>query len=57
MLSFQVREIRSPCTRLCDYNRNLKLCSTCGRTKDQITRWLKMTEEERNIIMKGLSKT
>ena len=41
----------SPCIRVCILDPETGLCEGCGRTREEITRWFRMTEEERLRIM------
>ena len=44
----------TPCIAVCKIDRTTDLCTGCGRTKDEITRWSRMTDEERMGVMKRL---
>ena len=44
----------SPCIRVCTLDPETGLCEGCGRTRDEITRWYRITEEERQQIMAEL---
>ncbi len=46
--------VSSPCIRVCTLDAETGLCEGCGRTREEITRWYRMTEEERQQIMAGL---
>lgn len=46
--------METPCVQICALDRTTNICVGCGRTKDQITRWLSMTDEERKAIMQAL---
>lgn len=43
--------MRSPCTGHCGIN-NKQLCVGCGRTRDEITSWRTMSEEEQKETIK-----
>ena len=43
--------MRSPCTRHCSINEK-QLCVGCGRTREEITGWRAMTEEEQQETIK-----
>lgn len=43
--------VSSPCIRVCRLDPETGLCEGCGRTRDEITKWYRMTEEERQRIM------
>ncbi|WP_210485678.1 DUF1289 domain-containing protein [Microvirga antarctica] len=44
----------SPCTRVCILDPDTGLCEGCGRTSAEITRWFRMSEDERLAIMATL---
>ncbi|SLN37037.1 hypothetical protein PEL8287_01768 [Roseovarius litorisediminis] len=44
-------EIESPCVRICVVHPEARICTGCNRTTDEISRWSKMTPEERQEIM------
>ncbi|WP_414471661.1 DUF1289 domain-containing protein [Microvirga sp. M2] len=46
--------VSSPCIRVCSLDPETGLCEGCGRTREEITRWYRLTEEERQQIMAGL---
>ena len=50
----QMTRVSSPCIRVCTLDAETGLCEGCGRTREEITRWYRMTEEERQQIMAGL---
>jgi predicted Fe-S protein YdhL (DUF1289 family) len=43
--------IRSPCIRLCTLDPETRTCLGCGRTLDEIARWTRYSEAEREAIM------
>lgn len=45
--------IITPCIQICELSEK-QVCKGCGRTIDEIARWLDMTHEERAEIMKRL---
>ncbi|WP_120501973.1 DUF1289 domain-containing protein [Roseovarius sp. EL26] len=47
-------EIASPCVRICVVHPEARICTGCFRTTDEIARWSKMSNEERNEIMEAL---
>ncbi|MBB4039366.1 hypothetical protein GGR34_001008 [Microvirga flocculans] len=47
--------VSSPCIRVCTLDAETGLCEGCGRTREEITRWYRMTEEERQVIMAELT--
>jgi len=46
--------IVSPCTKVCTIDPRSGLCLGCGRTLDEIGRWMSLSESERNRIMTEL---
>ena len=42
----------SPCKKICELVNDI--CIGCGRTKEEISNWTKITHEERILIMKKL---
>jgi predicted Fe-S protein YdhL (DUF1289 family) len=44
----------SPCIRVCTLDPETGLCEGCGRTRDEIGRWFRLSEEERLKIMADL---
>ena len=46
--------MNSPCRRACALNTARTLCTGCGRTVEEITRWSRMTDEERQAVMNRL---
>lgn len=47
-------EIESPCVRICVIHPEARLCTGCLRSIDEITRWSKMSPEDRRAIMADL---
>ena len=47
----------SPCTKNCSLNTSTNICEGCGRTLDEIIEWTRMTDEEKQQVMKRLSET
>ncbi|MFD0857436.1 DUF1289 domain-containing protein [Roseovarius aquimarinus] len=47
-------EIDSPCIRVCVVHPEARICTGCLRSIDEITRWSKMTNDERAGIMAEL---
>ena len=45
--------IQTPCTKACQLDPD-GICVGCGRTIDEIVRWIEMTPEERKEIMMRL---
>ncbi len=47
-------EIESPCIQICVVHPAERICTGCYRTIDEITRWSRMTPDERRTIMNEL---
>jgi len=47
--------IETPCSRVCTLHPRLRLCIGCGRSVDEIARWVEMKPVERSEIMARLS--
>lgn len=47
-------EIESPCVKTCVIHPETRLCAGCLRSIDEITRWSKMTPDERRAVMAEL---
>ena len=47
-------EIESPCIKVCVVHPEARICTGCLRSIDEITRWSKMSAEERRAIMDAL---
>ena len=47
--------IASPCTKVCTIEPRSQLCRGCGRTLDEIARWMSLGESERQRIMSELA--
>jgi predicted Fe-S protein YdhL (DUF1289 family) len=46
--------IETPCTHVCVVHPTLKLCIGCGRSLDEIARWIDFDDAERARIMAEL---
>jgi predicted Fe-S protein YdhL (DUF1289 family) len=46
--------IESPCVKICTLDARASLCVGCGRTLDEIARWLTMAPVERARVMAEL---
>lgn len=44
-------DVESPCIGLCIFDEKTKLCFGCFRTPDEIRRWEKLTELQRQKII------
>jgi predicted Fe-S protein YdhL (DUF1289 family) len=47
--------ISSPCIKICALDPQVRTCTGCGRTLDEIARWGAMEESERLRIMESLA--
>ena len=47
-------EVESPCIRICVVHPEARICTGCLRSIDEISRWSRMTPEERREIMAAL---
>ncbi|MDA7426826.1 DUF1289 domain-containing protein [Primorskyibacter aestuariivivens] len=47
-------EIESPCVKICVVHPEARICTGCLRSIDEITRWSKMSHEERREVMEAL---
>ena len=47
-------EIESPCVKICVVHPEARICTGCLRSIDEITRWSKMSADERREIMAAL---
>lgn len=47
--------IQTPCVKVCEIDFGTLLCSGCGRTRDEVARWISMSDRERSEIMAGLA--
>jgi uncharacterized protein len=43
--------VQSPCTKICVLDQESGLCIGCGRTLNEIGRWLSLSEPERRRVM------
>jgi uncharacterized protein len=46
--------VETPCNRTCVLHPVLQLCIGCGRSLDEIARWLALTDPERADVMAQL---
>ncbi len=49
-----VMAIETPCIKVCVVDPASRLCRGCGRTLDEIGRWIVMTDGERRRVMAEL---
>lgn len=47
-------ELASPCIDVCDVDNTGQYCIGCGRSMDEIARWLAIGDVERSMIMEKL---
>jgi predicted Fe-S protein YdhL (DUF1289 family) len=47
-------EVESPCVKICIIHPESRLCLGCRRSIDEISRWSRMTAEERREIAAAL---
>ena len=43
--------MESPCTKICTLDPSGAICVGCGRTGDEIARWLALTADERRAVV------
>jgi len=46
--------IESPCTKICQIDKNSGICLGCKRNIDEISQWQNYTDEEKNKILNKL---
>ncbi len=46
--------IETPCVKICTLDARSELCLGCGRTLNEIARWMAMSSEERQRVMAEL---
>lgn len=47
-------EVESPCVRICVIHPEARLCTGCLRSIEEITRWTKMSPEQRHAVIEEL---
>jgi len=47
-------EVESPCIKVCVVHPEARICTGCLRSIDEITRWSKMSADERRAIIAAL---
>ena len=47
-------EVESPCIKVCVVHPEARICTGCLRSIDEITRWSRMSAEERRAIIAAL---
>jgi hypothetical protein len=53
-MASSITDIDTPCARICVVHPRLNLCVGCGRTLDEIARWIELGDAERRRIMTQL---
>jgi len=48
------RPMASPCVNVCTIDPATARCRGCARTRDEIARWTRMSDAERDAIMAAL---
>lgn len=48
--------VKTPCGKGCKLDREKKMCSSCGRSLEEIRNWSKYTDNERCTIMLRLER-
>jgi len=46
--------IESPCKLICQLDLKTSLCLGCGRSREEIARWTRLTDAQRRSIMQEL---
>lgn len=46
--------VKSPCIGKCNYDSSLEMCADCGRTKQEISTWYVMTDDEKLTVLERL---
>lgn len=46
--------VKSPCIGKCTYDITIQKCNDCGRTKEEITAWSTMTDDEKLSVLERL---
>ena len=47
-------EVDSPCIQICVIHPETRLCAGCARSGDEIARWSRMSDKERQAILTEL---
>ncbi len=47
---------QSPCIQVCQLNQQTGFCAGCFRSQEEIARWLRYTDEEREAVLGRLGK-
>jgi hypothetical protein len=51
---WQRNEVQSPCVKICVVHPETRLCTGCLRSIDEITRWSKMSADDRRAVIAQL---
>ena len=51
---WQRDEVDSPCVKICVVHPDTRLCVGCHRSIDEISRWSRMTPDERRAVISAL---
>ncbi|MAU54135.1 MAG: DUF1289 domain-containing protein [Roseovarius sp.] len=51
---WQRDEVESPCVKICVVHPEARICTGCLRSIDEISRWSRMSAEERRAVMAAL---
>jgi uncharacterized protein len=43
--------VKSPCTKVCVMDAELRYCRGCRRTLEEIARWSEMSDDEREAVL------
>lgn len=43
--------IKSPCKLICTLDLESAICKGCGRTREEIGRWTRFSDEQRDVVM------
>ena len=46
--------VKSPCVGKCTYDITIQQCNDCGRTKEEISTWYVMTDDEKLAVLERL---
>jgi uncharacterized protein len=46
--------VKSPCTKVCVMDADLRYCRGCRRTLEEIARWSEMSDDEREKVLAEL---
>jgi predicted Fe-S protein YdhL (DUF1289 family) len=49
--------IPSPCIRVCNFDYEKEICLSCKRTLDEISNWLRMSNDEKKQVLKRIEET